>query len=338
MDENNLNETNEMEKSNKTNNNSLSKYIISAIIGILIGGLLVFLLTKFEIIRINNNTIATFNGGKVTQNQFYNHIKTMLPISYALEIVDKSILENKYTLTEEQVNEIREKADSIISMYEKYYGYTEENFLSGNGFKSKDEFINYLKLDYMRDLYCTDYFKESLISQEEIQKYYEENVYGEINTKHMLVAIEDGTDATQSETMAKEIIGKLNSGTSFEDVANEYAEKIKFEEVDFDNFSASDFEEAYINASLSLEKGNYTKEPVKTSYGYHVIYVADKKDKPQLADIENDIVKELSKPLEKEDENIRYKALIKMREDYKINFIEETYKKAYEDYCNQVNA
>ena len=38
-------------------------------------------------------------------------------------------------------------------------------------------------------------------------------------------------------------------------------------------------ESSYLEALKTLEKGKYTETPVKTSYGYHVIYCVDKLEK-----------------------------------------------------------
>lgn len=40
-----------------------------------------------------------------------------------------------------------------------------------------------------------------------------------------------------------------------------------------------------MEAMQKLENNSYTKEPVQTSYGYHVIYRIDQKEKPALKDV-----------------------------------------------------
>ena len=41
-------------------------------------------------------------------------------------------------------------------------------------------------------------------------------------------------------------------------------------------------EEAFANACRDLKKNEYTKKPVKTSYGYHIILKKAEKEKPKL--------------------------------------------------------
>lgn len=309
---------------------------ISLLIGLVIGGLIIFLLGTFGVMKIGNETVATFKGGKVTENTLYKEMKKSYPVSYVLELVDKQILEKEYKLTEEQESEIKEQADSLISLYQTNYGYSEDEFLSSNGFETKDEFVDYLKLDYRRNLYCVDYFK-TLVEKKDIEEYYNNNIYGEIKTKHILAQTTAGMSDEEALKIANEIIEKLNSGASFDDVATEYGDKTISENVDFDNSTESNLASEYTKAAKETETGTYTKQAVKTDFGYHIIYVVEKQDKPALESVENDIAEQLGKKLEADDQYIRYKALIKLREDNGLKFNEDTYKKAYEEYCAEVN-
>lgn len=311
---------------------------ISGAIGLILGAALICLLSILGVPGLRNATIAKFKGGKITESTLYKEMKKYYPVSYVLESIDDTILKEIYELTDEQKQEIEDEANSILDMYELYYGYTEEAFLEENGFKSKDEFINYLQLDYRRNLYCIDYFK-TLIPAEDIENYYNENIeFGEINTKHMLVQVSDEVTDDEALKLANEIISKLNEGTSFDDVAAEYEDKIVSENVDFNNFNSDSLAEEYVDASKELDKDTYTKTPVKTDFGYHIIYCINKADKPSLEEAENDIVEILSEDLETEDSYIRYKALIKLREDYNVKFTDEKFEEEYEEYCEQVNS
>lgn len=308
---------------------------ISGVIGIIIGGLLIYLLGIIGVPGLGNQTIATMKSGKITENSLYKEMKKYYPVSYVLELIDDKILEKKYELTDEQKKEIDDQVNNYLSTYQSYYGYTEEQFLEENGFETKDEFKDYLTLDYKRNLYYIDYLKTKF-SEEEINKYYEENVYGEINTKHMLAAISDDVTDEQALELAKEIIAKLDSGANFDDVAKEYEGKITFEELGYNGFNLNLASE-YVEASKALENGTYSKEPVKTDFGYHIIYRIDQKDKPSIEDAKNDIVEVLGKNLEAEDQYIRYKALIQLREESKLKIKDSKFNEEYQKYCKQVN-
>lgn len=311
---------------------------ISGIIGILIGAALIYLLGLLGVPGLGNETIATIKAGNISKNDLYKEMKKYYPVTYALELVDKSILEEKYKLTEEQNKEIENQVNIILTQYQAY-GYTEETFLQENGFESKQEFINYMTLDYKRNLACLDYFK-TIIPEEDIQNYYNENdVYGEINTKHILVKISEDLKEKEALTKANEIIAKLNNGTSFDDVATEYADDstIISENVDFNWLNESSLAEEYTTASKALEKDTYTKEAVLTEFGYHIIYCVNKAEKPSIEESKDDIVEKLGADLEAEDQYIRYKALIKLREDNGLKFKDSKFKEEYKEYCDQIN-
>lgn len=308
---------------------------ISGIIGLLLGAIIMVLLYVTGVLGFGNKTIATVKGGSIKQNELYKEMKKLYSVNYALDLVDAEILKNKYNLTDEQKEEVEEQADYYLTTYETYYGYTEEEFLSENGFSTKQEFIDYLTLNYKRDLYYIDYLKTK-IDQEEIQAYYDENVYGEINTKHILVEVDDDVTEEQALAKAKEIIAKLDSGKTFEEVTEEYGDEIISEDLGYNGFNSGLVTE-YVEASKELENGTYSKEPVKTDYGYHVIYKVDQKDKPSLEEATNDIVEILGEDLEEEDTYIKYKALIQLREDNKLKFKDSKFKEEYKEYCDQVN-
>lgn len=341
MKEEELKNEENTEKENVDKNNKLSflkkkEIWISGVVGLIIGGILIYVLGILGIPGLGHETVMSFKGGRVSKNEVYKELGKYYPISYVLELADKAILDDMYKLTDEQKQEVNEQVDSVLDMYQSYYGYTEEQFLEENGFNSKEEFTDYMELDYKRNLYCIDYFK-TLIPQEDIQNYYNDSVYGEINTKHILVKVSDDVTDKQALATANEILAKLKDGKSFDEVAEEYKDKVTTENVDFDNFSEDTLDENYVEASKKLEKDQYTTKAVKTEYGYHIIYCINKNEKPSLEEAENDVVEALSKDLESDDQYIKYKALIKLREDHKLKFGDKDLKQKYEEYCEQVN-
>ena len=317
---------------------------ISGIIGLVLGAALIYLLGIIDVINIGNETVATFKKGKVTSKDVYREMDNNSTINYILQIADKSILDDMYKLTEEQEKEVNEEFDLVFNEYKEYYSFMyekeediEKAFLSYYGFETIEELKEELKYIYKNNLYFIDYFK-TLIPAEDIENYYNENItFGEINTKHILVQVSDEIKEKDALAKANEIIAKLNEGTSFDDVANEYADSVISEEVDFDSITAPTLAEEYVEASKNLEKDTYTKEAVKTDFGYHIIYCVNKADKPSLEESTNDIVEILAQDLEAQDEYIRYKALIKLREDNKLKFKDDELAEEYKEYCEQLN-
>lgn len=345
----------EVKKETKKNNNKkeydklfkfydfIDKYrlaIYGVIGGVLATILVVILIWPDRIAKLENGLepIASIDGLTVTAEDLYEDMKEIYSVSNLLDIIDNKILEEKYPETDEMNTELNDQAESYYNMYKQYYGYSKEEFLTRNGFGSERAFIEYLRLQYRRTQYTDDYIKEQ-ITDKEIEKYYEDKVYGDINTKHILVKVSSSAtdeEKKKAENLAKEIITKLNEGKSFDEVKDEYKDKITYEELGYKAYNAS-LESAYMEAMQKLENNSYTKEPVQTSYGYHVIYRIDQKEKPALKDVKEEIITSLVSEHKSEDTSVQYKALEKMREDAKLKFTDTVLEKKYETYKSQYN-
>ena len=94
----------------------------------------------------------------------------------------------------------------------------------------------------------------------------------EVKAKHILV---------KSEATAKEVIAKLQKDGQFDKLAKEYSK----EPAELGYFTKDMMVPEFADAAFKLKKGQYTKSPVKTQFGYHVIMVEDIRDaKPQPMD------------------------------------------------------
>ena len=311
--------------------------IYGAVGGILLTILVVIIIWPDRIATLKDGTqpVAEINGYTVTADILYEDMKEVYSISSLLDKIDNKILEEKYPETEEMNDELKQQAESYYSAYEQYYQMDKETFLSNN-FGSEKAFLEYLRLQYRRNKYAEDYIK-SLISDKEIEKYYNDKVYGDINTKHILVKVDSSAsdeDKEEAEKLAKEIISKLDLGKTFDEVKEEYKDKITYEELGYKSYNAN-LESAYMEAMQKLENNSYSKEPVKTSYGYHIIYRIDQKEKPTLEDVKEEILDSLVSEKKSEDANIVYISLDKMREKAGLKFSDTVLEKKYNTYMSQ---
>lgn len=314
--------------------------IYGVIGGVLATVLVVILIWPDRIAKLENGLepVASIDGLTVTAEDLYEDMKEIYSVNNLLDIIDNKILEEKYPETDEMNTELNDQAENYYNMYNQYYGYSKEEFLTKSGFGSERAFIEYLRLQYRRTQYTDDYIKEQ-ITDKEIEKYYEDKVYGDINTKHILVKVSSSAtdeEKKEAENLAKEIITKLNEGKSFDEVKDEYKDKITYEELGYKAYNAS-LESAYMEAMQKLENNSYTKDPVQTSYGYHVIYRIDQKEKPALKDVKEEIITSLVSEHKSKDTSVQYKALDKMREDAKLKFTDTVLEKKYETYKSQYN-
>lgn len=141
--------------------------------------------------------------------------------------------------------------------------------------------------DLARKVYI-DQQVEARVTDEEVKKFYDEYVKNfksvkEIKAKHILVDTED---------LAKEIIAKLDKKAKFDDLAREYSK----DQPDLGYFTEEMMVPEFSSVAFAMEKGTYSKEPVKTEFGYHIIYVEDIRDtKPlELSAIEPQIKSNLA--------------------------------------------
>ena len=135
--------------------------------------------------------------------------------------------------------------------------------------------------------YLSDYVKANPISEAQLKAEYDviKNNLGstEYKSRHVLVEKEDD---------AKAIIAKLDKGDKFADLAKQSKDPgSKDNGGELGWSSPSTYVKPFSDALTKLKKGEYTKTPVKTDFGYHVIQLDDIRDvqappfdevKPQL--------------------------------------------------------
>jgi len=281
--------------------------------------------------------ILIVDGTNITADELYEDMKKSYSVNFLINKVDTLILNKIYPDTEELNNEVKKSADNYYSMYQSYYGYTKEEFLSYNGFSSEEEFIDYLKLENKRNDYFNDSVKKS-ISEKEVEKYYKNEVYGDVDTKHILVNVNEDEEGGLSDkdalAKAKEIIKKLKNGTTWEDVIKEYKDYITDEELGYQAFNAS-LESNYLDEMRSLKVGTYSSTPVKTSYGYHIVYKIAQKDKPELDEVKETIIDILANEIISADKEQKLfnEYLTTMRTEYGLEFFDSKFAEEY----NKIN-
>ena len=312
--------------------------IYGALGGILVTVLVVVLIWPDRIATLKDGTqpVATIDGMTLTADELYEDMKEIYSVSSLLDKLDTKILTDKYPDTDEMDDEVTSQAENYYKAYEQYYKMSKEDFLKQNGFNTEKKFLEYLKLNNRRTKYVKEY-TENEVTDKEIDKYYEDKVYGDINTKHMLVKVDSSAsddDKKEAENLAKEIISKLDEGKTFDEVKEEYKDKITYEELGYKSYNAA-LEEAYKNEMKNLKDGEYSKEPVKTSYGYHIVYRIDQKEKPALEDIKDQIKEEIADEKISNDKNLYYVVLDKMRENANLKFEDTVLKDKYDNYMSQ---
>ncbi len=307
--------------------------------------LISLLVTGCGVAKLENGeeVVATISGKNITANDLYNNIKDAYGRSTLIDMIDTIILEKKYKTTDAMTKTI----NSQLDYYKEQLG---DQFLpyikSQLGVNSEEEFKNLLLLDYKRNEATKDYVK-TLITDTEINDYYENETVGNIKASHILIKPSATDEMTtdektakekEAEDLAKEIITKLNNGEQFADLAKKYSNDGSASNGgDLGWFNKGAMVDAFEDAAFALKKGEYTKTPVKSQFGYHIILKVDEKEKPKLEDAKDTIIDNLvEEKISVKDNVLAFEALLKLRKDNKLNIQDSELKRQYDSYMNEI--
>lgn len=296
---------------------------------------------KVPQLKNGEEVFLSVDGKNVSANDVYNELKEKYARDSVIETIDKIILEKKY----KEDSELKEYVDAQINNYIQQYG--------EDGFKQALEQSNMtendlratIALDYRRNLAVKDYIKKQ-IKDDEINKYYENDVRGDIKASHILIKPATTDSSTEEEKAkaeeealkkAKDVIKRLDKGEKFSDLAKELSDDGSASDGgDLGYFSKGKMVDAFENAVVKLEKGKYTTEPVKSEYGYHIILKVDQKAKPKLKEVKDEIIDNLVNDKLNSDEKLKYKALYEIRKEAKLEIHDDATKNKYESYMKEL--
>ena len=209
------------------------------------------------------------------------------------------------TLSEEDKENIKKQRQNIIDQYGGRYNY--EQYFTEGGFTLEDVEKILTDSAYAQKVYekyfgddgeesdkvtVTDeqakeyyenefvYVKHILISSkdeeaEEVPEETEEVAEGEENSEETAAETEEDADA-KAKAEAEELIKKIEDGANFDKLMKEYSDDKNSETGEINGadgyvFTKKQMVPEFEEAAFALEVGGLTKEPVKTSYGYHII-------------------------------------------------------------------
>ena len=193
------------------------------------------------------------------------------------------------------------------------------------GIAETDDFKS--RMDYIKDRELhNSYFRKHVVdavTEDEVKARYEKEIAAlpkqeEVNARHILV---------KTEEEAKAIIAELDSGKDFAELAKAKSEDSnKSDGGDLGWFSKGRMVPEFEEAAFALEKGAYTKTPVKSQFGFHVIKLEDRRDvQPPAFDQVEPQVRQLVM-------RDKYLAIIeKAKAEQKVEIMDEALRKGYED-------
>ncbi len=288
-------------------------------------------------VKLSSKAVVGFEDGEISVNDHYKSIKED-NISKLVDQIDHSILDKKYKRNDEEDEEVKKQIDSIKEYYtdEDTFNQVISQYF---GAKDEDDLDNILRLEYKRQKAVEDFIEKN-IKDDEIKKYYEENIYGDMSAKHILISVNTKEDATTEEKeeaekealkKAKEVIDKLNDGKDFDSLAKKYSDDkaTASNGGDLGSFEYDEMVSEFSQACAKLKVNEYTKEPVKTTYGYHIILKTKQEKKKELKEVKSKIKEKIREEKLSSDSTLYYETLNDIREENGITWNDSTLKKAY---------
>ena len=274
---------------------------------------------------------------KITATEYYEEIKET-NVAILVDMIDKALFEKDYPTTEEETTEVKKQIDQLKATYsdeETFKQLLNQYF----GVETEEELEEILRLEYKRNQAVEDYIAKNL-SENEIEKYYKNEIYGEVKASHILIIPSVSDDADEDEIAeaeaealktAKKVIEKLNDGEDFAKLAKKYSqdEATATNGGDLGYFELDTMVTEFADALKELKVDEYSKEPVKTQYGYHIVLKTGEKEKPELKDVKESIKEKLTLQKLDEDVTLYYQTLIDIRKEKNIQWNDTVIEKKY---------
>ena len=302
-----------------------------------------------------NEAVVSFKNEDyyISVEDLYARMKNSYALNVIVDMIDTKILDDKYSdKKEDAADYAKSSLESVKTYYTDENGkFDEESLISDlnqyYGYTALEQYEEALKLNYLRNFAIEDYAK-SQVKESDIKKYYKEEIVGDREVSHILI-IPEATDSMTSDEKAeaedkaletaKDIIARLKKGEKFEDLAREYssdeATKEKGGSLGYINkgtYGSTEFD----NEVYALKVGNYSKTPVKTSEGYEIVYVTAEKDKQELDEVRDTIIKKLADDNLSNDSTLSVVALRELRKEYGVEIVDDEIEASYNKYMNNL--
>lgn len=247
-----------------------------------------------ESAKLPENAVAEVDGEEISIDDYKGEISfyaSMLASQQQLKssvvqmmiqdkLIAKDLEKNKIKIDEKEANE------NFLQYVQNYGGQDQFDKMLEDYNMSSDKFKETIKKDLMYKKHREWFDENNKVTDKEIKEYFDQH-------KDELVQVDASHILVDDEETAKEIKQKLDDGEDFAKLAKEYskdsANADKGGELGF--FTKGSMVKEFSDVAFKLKKGEIS-DPVKTTYGYHIIKVNDKKDSPES--LKEEITKNLN--------------------------------------------
>lgn len=294
---------------------------------------------KIPKLKNGQELAISMNDISITTDEFYQELKERYGKEILIDIIDREILNREYKNNEE----LKEEIDAQIEYVKLQTG---DEFLevikNQGGFNNENELAAYIEINLKRKMAINDYVR-TLIKDKEITNYYEQEIVGDIRASHILIKPKVTDDMPSEEkkdkeeealTLANDLIKQLNEGAKFKDLAKKYSddEGTATKGGDLEWFNKNKMTKAFEEAAFNLDLNTYTKVPIKTEFGYHIILKTDEAEKEKLKAVKESIIINLIEKKIEDNPNLNNTALEQLRKKYKLKIHDSVLNKQYKDY------
>ncbi len=280
----------------------------------------------------------------ISTNDLYEKLKDKYGINFLIDMIDTKILDKEFPDSDSINDYVNIQVNSIKNYYKTETEFLE--YINNYGYKNEDELKEYFKLNYKRNLAIKDYLK-TLVSEDDINNYYDNKITGDIETKHILIEVKTTSSQTEEEKRtvkeealkkAKEAIDKLNEGKSFDEVCKEYSDDDATKNMGglMGFINTLNLDDVSRQELTKLEVGKYSTEALETEYGYEIFMKVSEKDKPKLEDVKTHIIETLADEKLTKDSKLQYKGLEYIRDKYGFSIKDEDLQIYYENTMNNL--
>ncbi|WP_432360685.1 peptidylprolyl isomerase [Sporosarcina sp. UB5] len=202
----------------------------------------------------DDEILATTKVGNITKEELYEEMKDAIGVQVVENLLLQQALETEFKVSDKEwKDEVKARKDMFGDSFELY--------LLQNGISEK-----FYEKNVKFEMLQTKMIESLKVSEEDIAKGVE-RAKTELHARHILV---------KDEKTAQEVLTKLNEGGDFVELAKEYSTEPVAQQTggDLGWFGTGKMVQEFEDAAYALKKGELS-EPVKTSFGSHIIELLD---------------------------------------------------------------
>lgn len=216
----------------------------------------------------DSETIATMEGGEITKEDLYEAMKPVVGESMLQRLIIINVLDN-----EVGENNFAAEAEAETRTFMGNVGGEESmlGIIRQMGFSTIKDYQDQILINMLMEEALT---KRTEITDADIEAYYETYVPN-ITASHILV---------EDKATAEDIIKQLDEGADFATLAAEHSTDTSNAQNggSLGSFGKGAMVAPFEEAAFALESGEYSKTPVESEFGFHVILVEENPEKGTL--------------------------------------------------------